>query len=155
MDPSSREKLAEILQFQTIAALATLRQSAPYVSMVTFASAPDLSTIYLHLSRLAYHTRDILDDPRVSLMINERDQGQRNPQTLARVSIMSSAQELGRDSAPYLRAKAIYLDKYPEAEMVFQLGDFSIFEIIPVKARYVAGFGQIFNLQHADFIQVV
>ncbi|MBN1667806.1 MAG: hypothetical protein JW862_11985 [Anaerolineales bacterium] len=34
-----------------------------------------------------------------------------------------------------------------------QMGDFGIFEIVPVKTRLVVGFGQIYNLELADFLQ--
>src|SRR6201992_1999795 len=54
-------------------ALATLMivNGDPYCSLVNVASAPDGSPILL-ISRLAVHTRNILADARVSLMLDER-----------------------------------------------------------------------------------
>src|SRR3954466_1932015 len=57
-------------------ALATLMvgSGAPYCSLVNLASHPDGSPILL-ISALAVHTRNILADSRVSLMLDERAAG--------------------------------------------------------------------------------
>src|SRR3979409_2479268 len=57
-------------------ALATLMAGSgdPYCSLVNIASHTDGSPILL-ISRLALHTQNILPDPRVSLMLDERAQG--------------------------------------------------------------------------------
>src|SRR3977135_751454 len=57
-------------------ALATLMAGSgdPYCSLVNVASHPDGSPILL-LSRLALHTQNILADSRVSLMLDERVEG--------------------------------------------------------------------------------
>src|ERR1700682_1523408 len=57
-------------------ALATLVPGSgdPYCSLVNVASHPDGSPILL-ISRLALHTRNILGDSRVSLMLDERAAG--------------------------------------------------------------------------------
>ena len=153
MDTQSRQTLARLIQEQRIAAFGTLRDSAPFVSMVLFAASPDFASFYIHISRLAQHTRDILQDSRSSLMSAETDRGAVDPQTLARVSIQGEAIEVSRTDAGYDQAKSVYLQKLPQAASNFGLGDFSLFRIQPVKARYVAGFGKIFNLTLAEFKQ--
>src|SRR6195256_6204561 len=57
-------------------ALATLMAGSgePYCSLANVASHADGSPILL-ISRLALHTQNILGDPRVSLMLDERAQG--------------------------------------------------------------------------------
>src|SRR5215470_16285536 len=57
-------------------ALATLMAGTgdPYCSLINVASAPDGAPILL-ISRLAIHTRNILADGRVSLMLDERAAG--------------------------------------------------------------------------------
>ena len=57
-------------------ALATLMAGSgdPYCSLVNVATYPDGSPILL-ISRLAVHTRNILGDSRVSLMLDERAGG--------------------------------------------------------------------------------
>ena len=52
----------------------------------------------------------------------------------------------------HLRALAeSYLHKFPDAAMTFSLGDFDLYRIEAQSARFVAGFGQIFNFGRLDF----
>ena len=71
-------------------ALATLMPGSgdPYCSLVYVATAADGAPLLL-ISRLAVHTKNILADPRVSLMIDERKAG--DPLQGARVMLMGTA----------------------------------------------------------------
>lgn len=84
MNNQSEKLLAHIIHTTRVATLATLREEAPRVSMVTYVAADDFSAFYLYLSRLAQHTVDMQKDRRVSLLIAESDDGRTDPQTLAR-----------------------------------------------------------------------
>src|SRR6201994_3519874 len=74
-------------------ALATLMagRGDPYCSLVNVASHPDGSPILL-ISRLALHTRNILADSRVSLMLDERGEG--DPLEGARIMLSGRAEEI-------------------------------------------------------------
>lgn len=153
MDAQSQQTLARLIRTQRIAALGTLRDGGPLVSLILYAVSPDFSAFYIHASRLAQHTQDILQDARVSLMIAETDTGVPDPQTLARVSIRGEAVEVPSSGVAYAEARSLYLTKFPQAAFNFGLGDFALYYIQPRRARYMAGFGQIFNLTLADFKQ--
>ena len=91
MEHEAQQKLANLIRTQRVAALGTLRDSAPFISMILYVPSTDFTNYFMHVSRLAFHTQDIFKDPRVSLMIAEADDGTQNPQTLARVSIRGDA----------------------------------------------------------------
>lgn len=151
MDADSKAKLIDLLRRARLGALGTLRSDGgPLVSQVLFAAAPDFSGCYLFISSLAQHTQDILNDPRVSLMIAQADDGLVDPQTLARVSLRGEARVVPHDQPEYVPARTAYLEKFPQAAMIFQLGDFALYRIEIKSARYVAGFGKTFNLLAAD-----
>src|SRR5712671_3794647 len=78
-------------------ALATLMTGSgdPYCSLVNLASHPDGSPILL-ISRLALHTRNILGDPRVSLMLDERKAG--DPLEGARIMLAGRPEEAGAEA---------------------------------------------------------
>jgi hypothetical protein len=59
MDAGSERLLVHILTHARIAALGTMRDEAPRVSMVAFVLAQDFSAYYIHVSRLAQHTVDM------------------------------------------------------------------------------------------------
>ncbi|MGE5817006.1 MAG: HugZ family protein [Deltaproteobacteria bacterium] len=133
--------LQQLIQGRMIAALGTLHQGAPFVSMVPYAVARDGSFV-LHVSRLAAHTRDMLDNPDVSLLITESEASGKMPQALARVTVQGRAQMLDRDSEKSAVAREVYLSRFPDAAPLFEFSDFNMFIIEPVSARVVAGFGQ-------------
>jgi len=114
--------------------------------MVAYAFADNFSAFYIHVSRLGRHTTDMENDPRVSLLIAEIDDRRPDPQTLARVSLRGIADMLPRSDPSYSQIRKIYLDRFPEAEQFFSLGDFNLWKITPKGGRFVAGFGRAFNL---------
>ena len=149
--PEPYASLAHLIRSQRIAALGTLRDGVPFVSMVPYVEAADLSAFYLHLSRLAVHTQAIRSDPRIGLMISQPDTGSSDPQTLSRVSIQGEATAVAKDSADFSAAKDLYLAKFPAAELNFSLGDFDLYRITPHTGRYVADLGKIYDLKEEDW----
>src|SRR5688572_25996538 len=117
--------------------------------MTLYLPAPDFSSFFIHVSRLAWHTQDMLQDPRVSLSIAETDDGRADPFTFTRVSIRGEASLLGEEN-PSLKAR--WLARFPEQAINFELADFSFWRIAPRDARFVAGFGRIHNLSAADLV---
>jgi len=141
--------LQQLLHGRMIAALGTLHQGAPFVSMVPYAVERDGSFI-LHVSQLASHTRDMLDHPDVSLLITESEASAKMPQALARVTVQGRAQMLERDSQRHIDAQEIYLSRFPDAASLFEFSDFNIFIIKPVSVRLIAGFGQAVTITAED-----
>lgn len=124
-------------------ALATLMAEggAPYCSLVNVASQPDGAPILL-ISRLALHTQNILADPRVSLMLDER--GPKDPLQGARIMVAGVAVEAANDHAAALRQR--YLAAHPSAEGFAKFKDFSFFGLTIRNIHLVAGFGRIIDL---------
>ena len=146
MDADTGRSLAGLIRKERIAHLGTLRGGAPLVSMTLFMAEQDLAAFYVHVSRLAWHTQDMLQDPRVALSIAETDDGRPDPFTLMRVSIRGEASQL---PAEQQELKRLWLARFPEQAVNFGLADFSFWKIAPRDARFVAGFGRIHNLSAA------
>jgi heme iron utilization protein len=127
-------------------ALATLMPGSgdPYCSLVNVATAAD-GTPLLLISRLAIHTKNILADARVSLMLDERREG--DPLQGARVMLMGVATATGDPEA-----RRRYLDRQPEAEMFADFADFAFYQIIPRSSHLVAGFGRIVDLEPQEIL---
>lgn len=130
-------------------ALATLIAGSgdPYCSLVNLASHPDGSPILL-ISRLAVHTRNILADARVSLMLDERAPG--DPLEGARIMLSGRAEPAAADEVDRVRRR--YLSAHPSAEGFASFADFSFFRIRPSWMHLVAGFGRIVDLKPEQFL---
>jgi hypothetical protein len=153
MDAESLRLLPRLIRSHRVAALGTLRDGSAFVSMVAYAPAGDLGSLFILASRLAHHTQDILDDARCSMLIAETDDGSRDPQTLARVTLNGEARPIGQDEPAYDGARALYLRKFPEAEFLFQLGDFSLYRITISTGRFIAGLEKAYNITRHDLVR--
>src|SRR6202051_5284949 len=93
-------------------ALATLMAGSgdPYCSLVNVASHPDGSPILL-ISRLAVHTRNLLGDAGVSLMLDERVEG--DPLEGSRIMLAGGAEEAARPDLEIVGRR--YLNAHPSA----------------------------------------
>jgi len=99
------------------------------------------------ISRLAIHTKNLLADARVSLMLDERVEG--DPLEGSRIMLSGHAEEIGSDREIVRRR---YLNAHPAAEVFVDFKDFSFFRIRPTGTHLVAGFGRIVDLKPARFL---
>jgi heme iron utilization protein len=145
-DFDSRQAAKRLLREGRSGALATLMAGSgdPYCSLVNVATAADGAPLLL-ISKLAIHTRNILADPRVSLMLDERKAG--DPLEGARVMLMGKA---AVSDDPAVRRR--YLARHPEAEMFAGFRDFAFYKIELTGIHLVAGFGRIVDLTPADVL---
>jgi len=127
-------------------ALATLMAGSgdPYCSLVNVATTAAGAPILL-ISQLAVHTKNILADRRVSLMLDERKPG--DPLEGARVMLMGTA-AVTEDP----EARRRYLVRHPDAEMYAGFKDFAFYEVTLKGAHLVAGFGRIVDIAAADLL---
>lgn len=141
-----RQAAKKLMREARSGALATLMVGSgdPYCSLVNVASAADGAPLLL-ISQLALHTRNILADPRASLMLDERKAG--DPLEGARVMLMGRAV-----ADPGAEARARYLARQPESAMFAGFKDFAIYRIAVERAHLVAGFGRIVDLAPADIL---
>ena len=127
-------------------ALATLMPGAgdPYCSLVNVATESSGAPLLL-LSSLALHTKNILADSRISLMLDERKAG--DPLEGARVMLMGTAAATDDPAA-----RTSYLRRHPEAEMFANFADFEFYRMEISRAHLVAGFGRIVDLSAPDIL---
>lgn len=150
MDASSafdaRTAAKKLLREGRSGALATLMAASgdPYCSLVNVATASDGSPVLL-ISALALHTKNIAADPRVSLLLDERKEG--DPLQGARIMLMGRAEQTDD-----MNIRRRYLARQPEAEMFAGFGDFAFYRIALSGAHLVAGFGRIVDLKPQDIL---
>jgi len=126
-------------------ALATLMPGSgdPYCSLVNVATAIDGAPLLL-LSNLALHTKNIQADARVSLMLDERKEG--DPLEGARIMLMGTCTKADPTAAD------AYLRRHPEAEMFASFADFAFYRMAIDRAHLVAGFGRIVDIRPKDLL---
>ena len=154
MDESLAE-LGALLANRQVAALGTIHDGAPYVSAVPFALLEDGSAFVIHVSELAAHTGDMLADPRVSLLVLAPEGPKTQPQSIRRLTVLGRASQVEDDTPLHSRAKARYLERFPDAAPIFDLGGFSLFRIVPESLRWIGGFAGAQTLGSEALVQAV
>ncbi len=116
----------------------------PFGSVAPYLADHDGSLLIL-ISTLAEHTRNIVADPRMSLITHS----QNNPhiQAQGRVTVMGEARLVAEREPTGKR----YLRYFPEAQTYFAMHDFSFYRIVPQAIRYIGGFGNIHWLEADDY----
>jgi heme iron utilization protein len=63
---------------------------------------------------------------------------------LRRMNLQGEAAVLSPDTPSYGEIRERYLERFPQAEMMFGFGDFALWELRLEDAHFVLGFGQAF-----------
>lgn len=143
-EPRLHRALRELLSLRRTGALATRDASdpaMPWVSLVPYAIDAASGDLIIHVSALAAHTRNLECHPRTALLVAAAETPGEPVHALARVSLDLLARTPEHGSADWASARRAYLDRFPEAEPMTELGDFRFVRLSPLGARQVAGFG--------------
>lgn len=89
------------------------------------------------ISTLAEHTKNIVANPNVSLVVFDKEE---DLQANARLTLLAEAKPSDKTDT-LLRAR--YLRYIPQAEQYFDMHDFSFYTLHITHARYIAGFGKM------------
>lgn len=144
-------ELRALLHSHRVAALGTISdEGLPFVSMVPFALMPALGCFVIHVSGLAAHTKFLVARPAVSLLVMQRETPDEPVHALPRATLVGQAKLLEPDSDEWHACRAAYLERFPEAEHMTQLGDFRFVAIEVKGARQVAGFGSARSIDEQE-----
>lgn len=112
--------------------------STPYVSLVTHATLPDASPVFL-LSELADHTQNLLRDPRAAFLV-EQASGLPNPQTGPRATVTGTLHRA--EGAELEQARSRFLARHPGAALYAGFGDFAVWVMTVERIHFVGGFAR-------------
>lgn len=117
-------------------ALATLdpEDGTPFASLVTIATDVDGTPVML-LSRLSAHTRNLLRDPRASLLFSAGGKG--DPLAHPRLTITG---RVAQTADPRMRAR--FIARHPKAKLYADFPDFGFFALEPAAGHLNGGFAK-------------
>ena len=119
-----------------LSTFSTRHTGYPYGSVTPFVLDHDGQPLIL-ISTLAEHTKNIIDNCKVSLLVFA---GADDLLANARLTLLGDAEQTDKTD-PLLRAR--YLRYFPKAEQYFEMHDFYFYRIQIAQARYIAGFGKM------------
>jgi putative heme iron utilization protein len=154
MDRQVLEAIRDMLASHRVLGLAVIVDGDPEASLLPYALRPDFGAVYVQASGLARHSRGLQPGARVGVLIHENEQADADPMQTRRLTVQATVGVLDRGSDAFEAARAIFVARFPGAEMTLSLGDFNLYELALGRGRYVAGFGQAFNIGPDTFRDV-
>lgn len=117
----------------------------PFGSIAPFVLDDDGNPLIL-ISSIAEHTKNIVADPRVSLIAF--DPASPDMQAAARLTLLGEAKTADKQDGVLCER---YLARFPQAAQYFDMHDFLFYSIEVQQARYIGGFGKIHWISGEDF----
>ncbi len=119
----------------------------PWGSVVTYGALADGAPVLL-VSLMAEHTRNLLGDPRASLVAAEPPNDE-NPLDRGRVTLAGRVAEPSGDERA--AARAAHLEAMPSAELYVDFDDFRLFVLAVERVRWVGGYGRMDSCTAEDY----
>ena len=138
--PSLAEQARTLMHVGRIGTLSTLSERHPdwpFGSVMPYGLDDQGRPTFL-ISSLAMHTRNLLRDPRASLLVAEEG-AHEDPLGSARLTLMGAVAEVPDTDLAAVRAG--YLKRHPQSEMWVNFGDFAFYRMDITEPYYVGGFG--------------
>ena len=125
----------------------------PFLSYAPFVEHE--GKVYLYLSQIAKHYRNIENNPAVDVMLAADESNTKNIFARERARFRGEAKNVGNDGYEEVFTKFEQKFGMPTFKMLRTL-DFSLFELTLSNGRYVVGFGQAYDVdfpgEHFDHV---
>jgi hypothetical protein len=141
MQSAQLDILRSLLTDRRTLALSVIVEGEPVIGLLPFAALADRHALVVHASRLARHTRGLVDGAPFDALVHEPDLPGADPLQLKRATLRGRVRAAGEGEALHETARAAYLGRFPEAAPISALGDFSFFVLEVEAGRLVTGFG--------------
>lgn len=123
------------------------REGYPFGSMTTYMSDLQGHCI-IYVSDLAQHTKNILNNPKISIIISEDNEKDINAG--ARLTILGDAEVVAENELAEISEQ--FWARFPESRKYQNTHDFKFYRIRSRHVRYIGGFGQIYWLTLDKFL---
>ncbi|EIP97029.1 putative heme iron utilization protein [Opitutaceae bacterium TAV1] len=112
-------------------------------------------SFYVYISGLSHHTHNIRATKRASVFLIEDESSARQLLARRRLTFASSAAPVARDAGRFTEILPVLKEKFgPVMEHLETMVDFELFQLTPERGRLVAGFGQAYEVNPADWTQL-
>jgi hypothetical protein len=154
MDRQVLEAIREMMSTHRVLSLAVIVDGDPEASLLPYAVRSDYGAVYVQASGLARHSRGLQPGARAGVLIHEDDAPDADPLQTRRMTVQATVTVLDRESDAFAAARELFVARFPGAEVTLSLGDFNLYELQLGRGRYIAGFGQAFNIGPETFKEV-
>ncbi|MBW4613567.1 MAG: pyridoxamine 5'-phosphate oxidase family protein [Desmonostoc vinosum HA7617-LM4] len=150
---SEYEKFTE--GFESVIISTISAQGIPNASYAPFVM-DDAKNIYIYVSGLSTHTKNIHANPHVNVLFIEDEAKSKQIFARHRLNFDCTATLIERETDVWVRIVEQFQDRFGQIiEMLRGLEDFRIFQLTPSQGRFVVGFGSAYYISGDRLNQLV
>jgi putative heme iron utilization protein len=146
MDANVAGAVRELLDTQRVLSLAVVVDNDPVAALLPFALGDDYSTLLVHASGLARHTRGLFEGASIGVLIHEPATPDVDPMQVPRLTVQATVRVVQRETPAFQRLGERLVARFPAARTTLALGDFVLCRLELGRGRYVRGFAQATNV---------
>jgi heme iron utilization protein len=142
IDPMEVNKIVwDLLDTQRLAVLSTQMSGRPYSNLIAFAASRDLKDIVFATPRASRKYANLIAEPRVSLLIDNRSNQEADFVQASAVTVLGTATDtLESDREKYLR---LYLHKHPYLKEFVTAPSCALMQVKVEKFIFVTRFQEV------------
>lgn len=146
MTPVQLDAVRHLLTGSRVLSLALIVEDAPVIGLLPFVVTPDYRALVVHASSLARHTKGLHDGAQFDALLHEPVVGDVDPLRVRRLTLRGPVHVPEPGTPAHDALRRLYLQKYPEAELMTTLGDFAFYVLPIAGGRLVTDFGAAANV---------
>ncbi|MFZ0657739.1 MAG: pyridoxamine 5'-phosphate oxidase family protein [Candidatus Binataceae bacterium] len=135
MDPEQKQKVVTLLAQEHVAVIVTQGAQWPTATLQAFAETDALDLLFI-MGADADKFQNLIRNPNVTVLVDNRDVGDVATFQVARVSIQGVAEEIARDGPQWEPFKAIFLKKNPFEAPFFASEKLRMVRVQPKRISY-------------------
>jgi len=140
MDPSALGTLRRLLTDCRVLALSVRVNEEPTIGLLPYLAASDLQSLLVHVSKLARHTKGLVDGAPFSALLHEPDGPGADPMALPRLTVRGTVELVAAEERD--RVRSCWAERFSSAVLTLELGDFEFRRLRIEGGRLIRGFAQ-------------
>ena len=141
MTPEQLTLTRALLDDGRVLSLALIVDGMPVVGLLPFAATAGYRALVVHASRLARHTKGLQHGAAFEALVHEAVDDDVDPLQVKRLTVRGEVVVVDPALPIHDTVRSAYLQKFPEAAPITQLGDFAFYLLRVTGGRLVTGFG--------------
>lgn len=151
MDPVVRAAIRALLDGERVLTAAVVVDGEPVAALLPYVLSDDYGTVFVHASSLARHSRGLVADAPVSLLVHRAVTAGHDPMQVPRLTVQAIVTVLERRTPAWDEAAARLVARFPAAATTLALEDFQVYALVLGRGRYVEGFARAYNVGAETF----
>ena len=116
----------------------------------------DGKVVYIFISNIATHAKNIQTIPKVSAFFIEDESITENMFKRKRISLQCDVKSISRDDDTFTSIMNIFISKQGSTlQMLMGMGDFNLYALTPIYGEATFGFGEAYNIGGEKMNQLV